>query len=140
MKKYTLMILPEFLELAGSLSKEAKLKLVKIMKLLSGNIRHPSLQTKRVKGSANIFYECRVDQGIRLIYDKTNSTLRCWYVGEHDSALRFAISGIGGLGVHVDDIELLEIDKNYAAKSFEDDTKLFIEINVEQLADLFNIK
>lgn len=109
MKKIPIMVLPEFLECAASLTKDAKSKLLKIMKLLSENIRHPGLQSKRVKGSQAPVYECRVDQGIRLIYDRNKDTLRCWYVGTHDSALTFATSGNIPEGFHIDDIEFREI-------------------------------
>jgi hypothetical protein len=50
-------------------------------------------------------YECRVDRSTRLIYDVSDRSLRCWYVGEHDTALSFAAQA-GERSVLVDDIEI----------------------------------
>lgn len=94
---------------AADLSKEAKASLIKALYLLSQNVRHPSLQTKKVKGTRADLYECRVDQGTRLVYDVKDGALRCWYVGDHDAALCFAeSSGRYGVGVAVDDIQVVE--------------------------------
>lgn len=84
----SIIALPEFLMSASSLTKEAKSKLVKTLNLLCADRGHPGLQTKPVKGSKGKIYECRVDRSIRLIYDVTESMIRCWYVGEHDVAIR----------------------------------------------------
>lgn len=107
MKKQVLSLNADFLSVAASLPKEAKAKLIRILWLLSEDFRHPSLQTKKVKGSKSEVYECRVDQVIRLIYDISGGNLRCWYVGDHDAALTFAINFSQSDGaVIVDDIEM----------------------------------
>lgn len=107
MKKRALMIHPKFLECAASLPKAAKSKLVRILWLLSENTSHPGLQCKKVRGSQADVYECRVDRTIRLIYDVGHGTLRCWYVGKHDSALDFArVSAPHIPEILVDDIQV----------------------------------
>lgn len=79
---------PSFLDGASSLSKETKSKLLKCLSLLCNNYRHPSLQTKKIKGNSDNVYECRVDSNIRLIYDIQGLCIRCWHVGPHDHAIR----------------------------------------------------
>jgi len=107
MEKQSLMALPDFLEQAASLPKAAKSKLVKILWLLSKDTSHPSLRTKKVAGSRTGIFECRVDQGTRLVYDMTRGSLRCWYVGKHDAALKYATAiKRRKEGVAVDDIEI----------------------------------
>ena len=102
-----MLILPSFLQQAELLSKDVKSKLIKCLRLLSVDFRHPGLQTKKVQGSVGVLFECRVDQSIRLIYDLHENALRCWYVGEHDKSLRFASNN----EIAVDDIELIEHEK-----------------------------
>lgn len=106
MKSRALLVLPEFLESASSLSKETQSKLLRILKLLSSDVRHPGLQSKKLKGSKADLYECRVDRNVRLIYDAAPGSLRCWYVGAHDRALSFEPHPVEGLPV--DDIEIRE--------------------------------
>jgi mRNA-degrading endonuclease YafQ of YafQ-DinJ toxin-antitoxin module len=113
MNKYILLMQPEFLKRASNLSKEAKNKLLRVLWLLSEDYRHPGLQTKKVQGTKNSVFECRVDQAIRLIYDLEGVNLRCWYVGEHDAALHFATSpqmarkSVSGTEHTSDDIEIV---------------------------------
>ena len=104
-----LLMLPEFMVRAASLPKERKAALVKALYLLSQNVRHPSLQTKKIHGSRAELYECRVDQGTRLVYDTLGEALRFWYVGDHDTALGFGESHVRmGGGLVVEDIEMQE--------------------------------
>ena len=115
MSKYSLMVLPEFLERAASLSKQSKSKLVRILHTLSKDYRHPSLQCKKVKGTKAFLYECRVDRGIRLIYDVGEGCLRCWYVGKHEQALGFATErSRKSQESIVDDIEIKDVSKDIA--------------------------
>lgn len=107
----SLIVLPEFLALAEMLPKETRSKLVRILKLLSVDVRHSSLQCKKVNGTKNSVYECRVDRNVRLIYDVVSEGLRCWYVGEHDVALNFARFNVDK-GIPVDDVELKEIPES----------------------------
>ncbi len=107
MNSQRLLIPPKFLENAESLSKDTKNKLIRIMGLLSRDFRHPGLQAKKVQGSRAEVFECRVDKGIRLVYDHVPGAIRCWYVGAHDVALRVAES-LGSGGIQVDDIEIIQ--------------------------------
>ena len=104
--KRSLTIEPEFLHAASELPKNLKVTLMKVLRLLSEDVRHPSLQTKKVQSARGDMFECRVDQKIRLIYDNFQGTLRCWYVGEHDYTLAVAQKKYGTGSVIVDDIEV----------------------------------
>jgi Txe/YoeB family toxin of Txe-Axe toxin-antitoxin module len=93
--------------MAAALPKDQKSTLFRILWLLSQDFRHPSLQCKKVKSAGSNVYECRVDQGTRLIYDVVNQSVRCWFVGEHDAALSFAAAlTTGKRQVFVDDISV----------------------------------
>jgi mRNA-degrading endonuclease YafQ of YafQ-DinJ toxin-antitoxin module len=92
----------DFLKCTTALPKDIKLKLLRILDLLSRDFRHPSLQCKKISGATANVYECRVDQQVRLVYDIAGSLLRCWYVGDHDIALRYGAtmkSHHGGVSV-----------------------------------------
>jgi len=116
MREDGVMLKPSFMKQAMLLPKDAKAKLLKCVYLLCENVRHPGLQTKRVRGTTDPLFECRVDQDIRLIYDNASGLLRCWFVGNHDEALKFAeISRIS-----VDDIDVLQ-DSNINLRSFNDE-------------------
>lgn len=107
--KYSLLISPEFLRNAAALPKDAKAKLIKCLSQLSANVRHPGLHSKRIQGSNGSAFECRVDKGIRLVYDFYGSNIRCWYVGSHDPALRIGESIIpASKRVIVEDIHVGE--------------------------------
>ena len=110
-KSYPLLVLPQFMASAAQLSKDIRSSLVKAMYLLSQDVRHPGLQTKKVNGARGCIFECRVDQSTRLIYDLRDGALRCWYVGAHDAALKFASSAfIGeGHGLSIDDIAITDV-------------------------------
>ncbi len=109
-RKLSLLVLPEFMAKATNLPKAVKLALVKSLYLLSADVRHPSLQTKKISGARHDLYECRVDHSTRLIYDIKEDALRCWYVGEHDAALAFGQSmGRSGVGLIVEDIEVCDL-------------------------------
>jgi mRNA-degrading endonuclease RelE of RelBE toxin-antitoxin system len=102
---YSLLILPEFLASASELPKDIRAKIIKCLNLLSTDIRHSGLQTRKIEGSAASVYECRVDRNIRLIYDLYNQSIRCWFVGAHDIALQYGEKKvIPTKGFFVDDI------------------------------------
>ena len=100
-----LVVLPQFLEGAEALSKELRGKLLRILGMLSRDVRHPGLRTKKIKGTGGSVYECRVDDSVRLIYDRAQDSLRCWYVGKHDAAIRIAREGLSR-EIIVDDVEI----------------------------------
>lgn len=102
MHQYSLLVSPDFLSEAAELSKDIKAKLIKCLGLLCKNFMHPSLQTKKMKGTVSAVFECRVDQSIRLIYDIHNNTIRCWHIGPHDSTLLLGEQFI----IPIDDVDL----------------------------------
>jgi mRNA-degrading endonuclease YafQ of YafQ-DinJ toxin-antitoxin module len=111
-QRTSLVVMPDFLKRAAELDKAVKTKLVRILWLLSEDFRHPSLQCKKVQGARHQVFECRVDQGVRLIYDTVHGMLRCWFVGEHDMALRFAVNlSPPAETVEVDDIAIAPVEE-----------------------------
>jgi len=65
---------------------EIREKVKKALALLGENPRHPSLQTKPIKGALG-FYEARVDKNYRMTYIRLpDDTLEMSYVDKHDDA------------------------------------------------------
>ena len=63
-------------------------KIRKALALLEVNPRHPSLQTKPIKGARG-FYEARVDRNYRMTYVRlADDTLEMSYVDNHNDALK----------------------------------------------------
>lgn len=107
MTSRSIVVFPEFLSLAADLPKETKVKLFRILRQLSNDVRHPGLQTKKIQGTKAEVFECRVDNSIRMVYDLNDQNLRCWYVGPHDDAINYG-SRLGRAG-QVDDISASDI-------------------------------
>jgi len=59
----------------------------KQLRLLAQNPRHPSLQVKRIRGTASI-WEARVDRQYRLSFEMVGDTIYLRAVGNHDEVLR----------------------------------------------------
>lgn len=55
--------------------------------LLSRNIKHPSLHTKKIKGTKSI-WELRVDIHYRMTFEIINDTIFLRVVGKHEEALK----------------------------------------------------
>ena len=72
-----------YLELPHSLRK----KVDKQIRLLAGNLRHPSLNCKKIQGRENI-WEARVDEKYRMTFEIVNDTIFLRVVDDHDKALR----------------------------------------------------
>ncbi len=67
---------------------EIRTKLKKALELLEENPRHPSLQTKPIKGAQG-FYEARVDINYRMTYVRlADDTVEMSNVDKHDDALK----------------------------------------------------
>lgn len=63
-------------------------KIKRALALLEENPRHPSLQTKPIKGARG-FYEARVDRNYRMTYVRlADDTLEMSYVDNHNDALK----------------------------------------------------
>jgi mRNA-degrading endonuclease RelE of RelBE toxin-antitoxin system len=68
------------------LPKHIRAKVDKSLRLLDADFRHPGLQAKRVKGTADIF-EARVDYQYRMTYQRRGEWLIMRNVGPHDDVL-----------------------------------------------------
>lgn len=59
----------------------------KQIRLLSGNFYHPSLHTKRVRGTRDI-WEARVDYHYRMTFEVREHAIYLRAVGNHDEVLK----------------------------------------------------
>lgn len=72
-----------------TLTIQEKNQLRKKLELLSENPSHPSLRTKRIQGTQDIF-ECSVNMNIRIIwYYEGDNMILLLDVGHHDILKRF---------------------------------------------------
>jgi mRNA interferase RelE/StbE len=79
---------PRFKKAFKKLPPEIQAKVIKALKLLEENPRHPSLQTKPVQGVRGIF-EARVDQSYRMTYQRLPEDISLVrIVGKHDETLK----------------------------------------------------
>jgi len=62
-------------------------KVAKQLSLLTENMYHPSLHTKKIKGTEGI-WEVRIDLHYRLTYEIVGDTIMLRVVGNHDDALK----------------------------------------------------
>jgi mRNA-degrading endonuclease RelE of RelBE toxin-antitoxin system len=69
------------------LSDEIKARLKKALRQLSVNIRHPSLQVKKIKGTKDI-WEARVSLDYRLTFQIVKDYIILRNVGHHDPTLK----------------------------------------------------
>lgn len=73
----------DYKKLSPQVQKIIKEKIV----LLQSNPMHPSLRTKKIKGSKDIF-ECSASMGIRITWQYQNHDILLRAVGEHDMTLK----------------------------------------------------
>ena len=74
----------DFLRLPPELQK----KVLKALRLLAENPRHPSLQTKPIQGARGL-YEARIDQSHHMTYQcLPNDVLLLRTAGKHDETLK----------------------------------------------------
>lgn len=79
---------PRFKKAFKKLPLEIQAKVIKALKLLEENPRHPSLQTKPIQGIRGV-YEARVDQSYRMTYQRLpDDILLVRVVGKHDETLK----------------------------------------------------
>ena len=77
-----------FAEAASRLSKEARAKLPKALKLLAEDPRHPSLQTKKIQGlSEHEIFEARLDQKIHFSFQVQGDFIILRNIDDHDACL-----------------------------------------------------
>ena len=62
-------------------------KVDKQLKLLIENLRHPSLQVKRIKGTTTL-WEARVDLHYRMTFEIIGDAVYVRVVGNHDEVLK----------------------------------------------------
>jgi mRNA interferase RelE/StbE len=77
-----------FAEAASHLSKEARAKLPKALKLLAEDPRHPGLQTKKIQGlPEREIFEARLDQRIRFTFQLQGDLILLRNIDDHDACL-----------------------------------------------------
>ncbi len=77
-----------FEEAYSKLPVEIRKKVIKALRLLAADPRHPSLQTRPIQGASGI-YEARVDLNYRMTYARlANDVLQIRVVGRHDETLK----------------------------------------------------
>lgn len=62
-------------------------KVDKQLQFLADNPRYPSLHTKRIRGTTNI-WEARLDLHYRMTFEMSSDTIVLRIVGHHDEALK----------------------------------------------------
>jgi addiction module RelE/StbE family toxin len=83
-----ILISETFRKQLARLPKDIQKKVLKAMRLLAEDPRHPSLQTKPIEGAPGI-YEARVDQRYRMTYERLpQDTLQLRVVGKHEETLK----------------------------------------------------
>jgi mRNA interferase RelE/StbE len=75
-----------FLESVNRLSVEVKKALKKKLDLLADNPKHPSLRTKKIKGSEGIF-EASINMDIRMTWEFYEDGILLHNIGKHDKTL-----------------------------------------------------
>jgi mRNA interferase RelE/StbE len=69
------------------LSNEEKKGLQKKLLLMVKNPHHPSLRTKKVQGTDNIF-ECSINMAVRMTWQYDGESILLRVIGDHDEVLR----------------------------------------------------
>ncbi|EHQ91994.1 type II toxin-antitoxin system RelE/ParE family toxin [Desulfosporosinus youngiae] len=73
----------DFLSLSGDEQKQV----LKALRSLAANPRHPSLQTHKIEGT--VFIEAYANKDIRIIFERTGDTIVLRAVGHHDILKNF---------------------------------------------------
>lgn len=71
----------------SKLNEEIKKKVKTKLNLMSKNPMHPSLRTKRIQGTENIF-EASINMTIRMTWQYVENGILLRNVGEHDETLK----------------------------------------------------
>jgi mRNA interferase RelE/StbE len=69
-----------------SLTADDQARADKALRLLASNLRHPSLQVKKIKGTRGI-WEARVTRSIRLTCEIHEELILLCNIGKHDETL-----------------------------------------------------
>jgi len=70
-------------QLPSNVQKKAE----KQIQVLSGNLQHPSLHTKKIKGCHSI-WEVRIDIHYRMTFEIIGDTIFLRVIGNHDEVLK----------------------------------------------------
>jgi mRNA interferase RelE/StbE len=70
-----------------ALTQDEKKALHVKLKLMADNQMHPSLRTKKIKGTASIF-ECSINMSIRMTWEYRDNRIFLRAIGEHDPTLK----------------------------------------------------
>ncbi len=76
-----------FIDKYAELSLAIRKKVDKALKLLENDFRYPGLQSHPITGFPGI-YEARVNQKIRITYERSGNILKIRNVDNHDECLR----------------------------------------------------
>ncbi len=75
--------LEAFLDDLENLPKQIRKKAKKALRLFQDNQRHPSLRTKKIKGTKSVF-ESRVDKSYRFTFEYGEDSVIFRRIGKHD--------------------------------------------------------
>ena len=70
-----------------SLTADDQGRVKKAMRLMSGDLRHPSLRIKRIKGTHGI-WEARASKSLRVTFETEGDAIIFRNVGHHDQTLK----------------------------------------------------
>jgi len=70
-----------------SLATDDQGRVQKAIRLMSGDLRHPSLRVKRIKGTQGI-WEARASKSLRITFETEGDALILRNVGHHDQTLK----------------------------------------------------
>ncbi len=81
--------LPHFKRDYKKLPSSSKEKVKKALLLMEKDLKYPSLQTKKIKGTKNI-WEARVSENLRITFNIDGNTITLRTAGKHDILKRRA--------------------------------------------------
>ena len=70
-----------------SLAADDQGRIQKAIRLISGDLRHPGLRVKRIKGTQGI-WEARASKSLRITFETEGDALILRNVGRHDQTLK----------------------------------------------------
>ena len=70
-----------------SLTADDQGRVQKAIRLMSGDLRHPGLRVKRIKGTQGI-WEARASKSLRITFETEGNALILRNVGHHDQTLK----------------------------------------------------